>query len=126
MKFERLPVLPELFGYARLASLPIQKLFPAWERAHFKLLRKYMGSFMVTNVGTLGVTACHGQLVKPSISALIVLAMRDDVRVVDGKPEVTKVLPLALEFDHKLADAGNASQFLKDIKRNLEQPEERL
>ena len=126
MKFERLPVLPEVLSYARLASLPLQKLIPAWERAHFKLLRKYMGSFMVTNVGTLGVTACHGQLVKPSIAALIVLALRDDVVVEDGQPRVRKVLPVALEFDHKLADAGNASGFLKDIKRNLEQPEERL
>ncbi len=126
MKFERLPVLPELLGYARLASLPIQKLLPAWERAHFKLLRMFMGSFMVTNVGTLGVTACHGQLVRPSVAALIVLALRDEVRVIDGQPVVTRVLPLALEYDRKLADAGMASEFLKDIKRNLEQPEERL
>jgi pyruvate/2-oxoglutarate dehydrogenase complex dihydrolipoamide acyltransferase (E2) component len=124
LRFERWPLLPKLLGYARLASLPLQQWVPAWERTHFDLLRRFMGSFMVTNVGTLGVTACHGQLVKPSIAALVVLALREDVELVDGQPRRRRVLPLALEFDQKMADAGNAARFLAAIKRNLEQPEQ--
>lgn len=124
LRFERLPLLPELLGHALIASMPLQKWVPGWERRRFALERRFMGSFMVTNVGTLGVTACHGQLVKPSIAALVVLALREDVEVVDGQPRLRRVLPLGLEFDQKMADAGDAARFLAAIKRNLEQPEQ--
>ncbi len=123
LRFHRLPLLPRLLAAVRTWSIPVRDFVPAWERKHFDLLRKFIGSFMVTNVGTLGVTACHGQLVKPSLAALIVLAIREDVEIRDGKPASRKVLPLALEFDHKMADATNAARFLKVIKRNLEEPE---
>jgi len=97
--------------------------FPKWEKRWFDIQHKYIGSFMVTNMGTLGVIDCHGQLVKPSIAALLVLSMKEVVDMVDNSPVSRKYLGLALEFDHRVVDAGEAGRFLQKIKRNLEEPE---
>jgi len=98
-------------------------LFPAWEKRWFEIQHRYIGTFMVTNMGTLGVIDCHGQLVKPSIAALLVLSTRDVVSIVDNKPLSRKYLGLALEFDHRVVDAAEAGRFLQKIKRNIEEPE---
>ncbi len=97
--------------------------FPKWEKRWFEIQHKFIGTFMVTNMGTLGVIDCHGQLVKPSIAALLVLSSKDIVEIVDGKPVNRKYLGLALEFDHRVTDAGEPGRFLSTIKRNLEEPE---
>ena len=98
-------------------------LVPPWQKRWFDLQHRVIGTFMVTNMGTLGVVDCHGQLVKPSIGALLVLAAKDVVELRDGTPVAKKVLPLALEFDNRVAELGQAGAFLAAIKRNLEEPE---
>lgn len=124
LRFHRLPLLPRISGGVTDLYRAVQPWLPPLERLAFRMSHKVIGTFMVTNLGSLGVTACHGQLVKPSIAALLVLAIREDVVYApDGTPAVRKVLPLALEFDHKVADAGFSSRFLADIKKNLENPE---
>lgn len=97
--------------------------FSRWEKRWFDIQHKYIGTFMVTNMGTLGVIDCHGQLVKPSIAALLVLSTRDVIEVVENRPVIKKYLGLALEFDHRVIDAGGAGRFLTTIKRNIEEPE---
>jgi pyruvate/2-oxoglutarate dehydrogenase complex dihydrolipoamide acyltransferase (E2) component len=104
------------------ASRRLRPLVPSWERRWFNLQHKMIGTFMVTNMGTLGVIDCHGQLVKPSIGALLVLAVREAVEVKDGAPAVTKHLPLALEFDNRIVETHEAGAFLAAIKRNIEEP----
>lgn len=101
----------------------LRPYFPLWEKRWFDIQHRFIGTFMVTNMGTLGVIDCHGQLVKPSIAALLVLSTRDVVEIVDGKPVNKKYLGLALEFDHRVVDAGEAGRFLQVIKRNIEEPE---
>lgn len=101
----------------------VRPLFPRWEKRWFDIQHKVIGTFMVTNMGTLGVIDCHGQLVKPSIAALLVLSTKDVIEIVDEKPVNKKYLGLALEFDHRITDAGEPSRFLLTIKRNLEEPE---
>jgi pyruvate/2-oxoglutarate dehydrogenase complex dihydrolipoamide acyltransferase (E2) component len=96
---------------------------PSWENSWMKSRTEKFGTFMLTDVSGEGITACHGQLAKPYIAGLTTLAVRDDVHILDGRPEVKKVLPLVLEFDHKLTDAGASSRFLTTIRRHLEDPE---
>ncbi|MCX7959470.1 MAG: 2-oxo acid dehydrogenase subunit E2, partial [Deltaproteobacteria bacterium] len=98
--------------------------FPVWEKRWFEIQHRFIGTFMVTNMGTLGVIDCHGQLVKPSIAALLVLSSKDVAEITpEGKPVSRKYLGLALEFDHRVTDAGESGRFLATIKRNLEEPE---
>ncbi len=119
-KRKGLSTLVNLFSeFARRA----RPLIPRWEKMWFDIQHKYIGTFMVTNMGTLGVIDCHGQLVKPSIAALLVLSAKDIVEIIDGKPVNRKYIGLALEFDHRVTDAGEPGRFLATIKRNIEEPE---
>jgi pyruvate/2-oxoglutarate dehydrogenase complex dihydrolipoamide acyltransferase (E2) component len=108
-----------LFAFLRHA----RPLLPAWERNWFRVQHRIYGTFMVTNMGALGVVDCHGQLVKPSIGALLVMAVKDVVEIKDGVPVVRKYLPLALEYDGRVATAEQAGALLAEIKRNLEEPD---
>jgi pyruvate/2-oxoglutarate dehydrogenase complex dihydrolipoamide acyltransferase (E2) component len=104
-------------------SRRVRPLVPPWDRRWYAWQHRVMGTFMVTNMGTLGVIDCHGQLVRPSIGALLVLAVREVVEVEDGAPVVRRYLPLALEFDNRVAETAQAGAFLAAIKRNIEEPE---
>jgi pyruvate/2-oxoglutarate dehydrogenase complex dihydrolipoamide acyltransferase (E2) component len=97
--------------------------FPAWEKRWMRERAEQSGTFMVTDVSGEGLTACHGQLYQPFIAGLTALAVRDDISFRDGIPAARKVLPMVLEFDHKLADAGPSSRLLSTIRRHLEEPE---
>jgi pyruvate/2-oxoglutarate dehydrogenase complex dihydrolipoamide acyltransferase (E2) component len=97
--------------------------FPAWEARWMRERAEQSGTFMVTDVSAEGLTACHGQLYQPFIAGLTTLAVRDDLSFRDGVQAVKKVLPMVLEFDHKLADAGPSSRLLSTIRRHLEEPE---
>ena len=104
----------------------LRALVPAWESRWLMEQHKRLGAFMITDVSGEGVTACHGQLTAPHLAGLAMLAIRDDVVVENGTPRTRRMLPLALEFDHKLADAGASSRFLVQIKAALEAPEKAL
>jgi pyruvate dehydrogenase E2 component (dihydrolipoamide acetyltransferase) len=121
--FHRLPLLPRITGAMADLTRWLRPRFPGWERRFLQWQHQAIGTFMVTNMGTLGISACRGQLVRPSISALLVMAARDEVRAEAGRPVARKVLPLGLEFDPRVADDAAAARFLADIRRNLEDPE---
>jgi pyruvate dehydrogenase E2 component (dihydrolipoamide acetyltransferase) len=122
-RLERVPILAGVVAAAQEIGRAARAYIPAADNRRLAKQRESNGSFTVNDVHMHQVTAMHGQLAAPSIAALHVLGIRDDIAVNDGRPAVRKVLPLALDFDHKLADAGTAARFLAAVKRNLEEPE---
>ncbi|MFA6033739.1 MAG: 2-oxo acid dehydrogenase subunit E2 [Myxococcota bacterium] len=117
------PLRSAAFSAAVSIARSTMPYVPPLQKRWFDLQHRMMGTFMVTNMGTLGVIDCHGQLVRPSIGALLVLAIKDVVELDDVVPIVRRYLPLALEFDNRVTDAEAASAFLLEIKRNIEEPD---
>ncbi|MBI5529058.1 MAG: 2-oxo acid dehydrogenase subunit E2 [Deltaproteobacteria bacterium] len=122
-RLERVPIVAGVVAAAQEIARAARAFVPAADERWLAKQRERAGSFTINDIHAHHVTAMHGQLASPSIAALGVLGIRDDVVVTDGRPVTRKVLPLALDFDHKLADAGTAARFLAAIRRNLEEPE---
>lgn len=81
------------------------------------------GTFTITNIGS----ARSGWFATPVINypeaAILGTGMiQDMVLPIDGKPEVRKVLPLSVSFDHRVLDGAEAAFFTKSIKEHLEDP----
>ncbi|MFA6034948.1 MAG: 2-oxo acid dehydrogenase subunit E2 [Myxococcota bacterium] len=115
-----------VMAVAQNARQGLRALVPSWESRWLREQHRTLGAFLITDVSGEGVTACHGQLTAPHLAGLAMLAIRSDVVVESGVPRTRRVLPLALEFDHKLADAGASSRFLVQIKAALEAPEKAI
>jgi pyruvate dehydrogenase E2 component (dihydrolipoamide acetyltransferase) len=115
-----------LLGAAMFAGGGLRRVvrsrLPSLEKRWLESEHKKLGGFMVTDVSEAGVTACHGQLTQPLVSSLTMLAIKDEVSTEKGAIRVRRMLPLALEFDHKLLDAGGSSRFLSEIRGLLESP----
>lgn len=82
------------------------------------------GTIQVTNPGTLGVQDCKAMLFFGNrMGCLRVMAMEQEpVLGDDGQVRFRKVLPMGLDYDQRLCDAGPAALLLADIRRNLENP----
>ena len=74
----------------------------------------------LSNFGMFG--GRHAQLVvlPPQVAILGAGRVREAVRVRDGKPAVTRVLPLSLTFDHRAVMGGEAARFLASVIGDLE------
>lgn len=125
-RLEEIPFLAGAAAAVQALARAAAARIPALENRLFERHRRITGTFPVNDVHASKVTAMHGQLAYPHLAGLSVLGLRDDVVVKDGAPSVKKILPLALEFDHKLIDAGAGAKLLAAVKRNLEEPEGRL
>jgi len=101
----------------------LRSRLPVLERRWLRAEHQKLGGFMVTDVSSDGVTACHGQLTQPLLSSLTMLAIKNEVSTENGIVRIKKMLPLALGFDHRLLDAGGSSRFLTEIRNLLESPE---
>jgi pyruvate dehydrogenase E2 component (dihydrolipoamide acetyltransferase) len=80
------------------------------------------GSFTITNVGAIGGTGMVPMINHPE-SAILGMAKAAQKPIVrDGKIEIGLILPLALSFDHRIADGAEAAYFLRHIISRLEEP----
>lgn len=125
-RIEEIPLLAGAAAAVQALARAATSRIPALEDRIFERHRKVVGTFPVNDVHDSKVTAMHGQLAYPHFAGLSILGLRDDVVVQGGAPRVRRVLPLALEFDHKLVDAGVGAKFLAAVKHNLEDPEGHL
>ncbi len=82
------------------------------------------GTFTISNLGMFGVDGFFAIITPPQSSILSVGALQQRPVVRDGKIEVGTVTTLGLSVDHRVLDGVKASQFLGEIKRLLEDPEE--
>jgi pyruvate dehydrogenase E2 component (dihydrolipoamide acetyltransferase) len=94
-----------------------------WRR---ELLRRRRGTFLITNVGPAGIMRMEGPIVSPDILHLMITATRQTPVMVDGKVQTRPLMPLVAKFDCRATSAVQAARFLKDVKRNLEDPEHLL
>jgi pyruvate dehydrogenase E2 component (dihydrolipoamide acetyltransferase) len=82
------------------------------------------GTFTVTNLGAYDVES-FAPVINPPHCAILGLGRIDYKPVAHGKDVVARPSTLlTLVFDHRIIDGVPAAKFLRDIKRNLEDPEE--
>ncbi len=74
-----------------------------------------MGSFTVTNVGTLGVERFTPVLTAPQTGVLGVCALTKRIKTMGDDDIVYPVIPLALTFDPRAMSTANAAKFLRDL-----------
>jgi pyruvate dehydrogenase E2 component (dihydrolipoamide acetyltransferase) len=87
-----------------------------------ELERLQGGTFTITNVGAIGGTGMVPMINHPE-SAILGMAKAAQKPVVrEGKIEIGLILPLALSFDHRIADGAEAAYFLRHIIARLEDP----
>ena len=82
------------------------------------------GTFTISNLGMFGVEHFYAIITPPQSSILSVGGIQQRPVVRDGQIEVGSVIHLGLSVDHRVVDGVKASQFLAEIKRLLETPEE--
>jgi pyruvate dehydrogenase E2 component (dihydrolipoamide acetyltransferase) len=81
------------------------------------------GTFTITNYGALGGIYGTPIINYPEVAILGVGKIKDMPVVRDGKIAVRKMLHLALSFDHRVVDGGEAARFLNTVIARLEDPD---
>ncbi|NWF93727.1 MAG: 2-oxo acid dehydrogenase subunit E2 [Syntrophaceae bacterium] len=81
------------------------------------------GTFTITNYGALGGIYGTPIINYPEVAILGVGKIKDTPVVREGKIEIRKILPLALSFDHRVVDGGEATRFLNTVIARLEDPD---
>ena len=81
------------------------------------------GTFTVSNYGSIGGTFATPILNPPQVGLLGLGRACDQPVARDGGLRVEKVLPLSLTFDHRVVDGATAQYFLRELVRNLEDPD---
>jgi len=81
------------------------------------------GTFTITNYGALGGIYGTPIINHPEVAILGVGKIKDMPVVKDGKIEIRKILHLALSFDHRVVDGGEAARFLNTVIARLEDPD---
>jgi len=80
------------------------------------------GTFTITNIGAIGGTSMSPMINYPECAILGMAKATDRPVVRQGKIEIGTILPLALSFDHRIADGAEAAYFVRHIIERLEDP----
>lgn len=96
------------------------------ERWLYERHRELMGTFLISNLGKLGVSDVASPIVTPSIVQMNVSSIEKKAVLKDGDVVQVNVLKLIGKLDHRITDVAQTVRFLKDVKKNLEEPEEGL
>ncbi len=82
------------------------------------------GTFTISNLGMFGVDSFYAIITPPQSSILSVSAIQRRPVVRDDEITIGTLTTLGLSVDHRVLDGVKAAQFLKEIRRLLENPEE--
>ncbi len=74
----------------------------------------------LSNFGMLGGEFAALVVTPPQVAILGAGRISDTCLAIDGKPEIRRVLPLSLTFDHRAVTGGEAARFLAAVKTDLE------
>ena len=74
----------------------------------------------LSNFGTISGRYATPVVVPPTVCILGSGAVTQDVVAVNQQPEVHKILPLSLSFDHRAVTGGEAARFLDKVIKQLE------
>lgn len=81
------------------------------------------GTFTISNYGSIGGLYATPILNPPQVALLGLGRAGDRAVAVEGALKVEKTLPLSLTFDHRVVDGATAQHFLRNVVRNLEDPD---
>ena len=81
------------------------------------------GTFTITNVGSVGAIFSVPIINPPQVAIMGVHRIKDMPVVVDGKIRIGKVMGVSLAFDHRVADGAEATLFMNEVIRHLEDPD---
>ncbi|MBV9079861.1 MAG: 2-oxo acid dehydrogenase subunit E2 [Elusimicrobia bacterium] len=73
------------------------------------------GTFTISNQGSLGGTHFTPVVYTPQVAILGLGRARWQVVVQDGKTAQRLIMPMALSYDHRVVDGGNAVRFTNDL-----------
>ena len=92
--------------------------------SRFGVVKDEFGSAMVSNAGSLGVSAAMAPLVPFSRTPMVVLVGQVEERVVaeEGKAVVRPMLTLGVTFDHRFMDGFQGGEMIKICRGFLEDP----
>lgn len=80
------------------------------------------GTFTITNIGPIGGTGMVPMVNYPEVAIIGMARAAEKPVVRDGQIVVRSIMPLALSFDHRVADGAEAAMFLRHIAACLEDP----
>jgi len=92
----------------------------------YKKHREALGTFLISNLGKLGVNDVASPIVTPSIVQMNVSSLEKKRIIENGVLREITIIKLIGKLDHRITDVAQTARFLKDIKKNLEGPEEGL
>jgi pyruvate/2-oxoglutarate dehydrogenase complex dihydrolipoamide acyltransferase (E2) component len=84
------------------------------------------GTFSITNSGTFGSLFFTPIINQPEVAILGTGKIAETPVVQDGAIVIRKIMYLCLSYDHRVVDGAPAVQFLRAVKRRLEQCKEHL
>lgn len=98
----------------------------SWGLSIFGLDSDSFGSFLITNIGTLGLDGGYPALLPSSnISFVLVLGgVQKKPVVVDDEIVIRRMLQLNIVMDHRISDASHGGKLLRNIKYFTKHPEE--
>ncbi|HAR66084.1 MAG TPA: branched-chain alpha-keto acid dehydrogenase subunit E2, partial [Lentisphaeria bacterium] len=80
------------------------------------------GTFTISNLGGIGGTGFTPIVNWPEVAILGVARSQQQTIWVDGQPQPTTAMPLALSYDHRVIDGADGARFLRWICQALENP----
>ncbi len=110
--------------YKNLGELSVEIKSLATRAREGKLEKQeYMGgSFTISNLGMYGVTEFSAIINPPQAAILAVAGIEEKVLLKEGKIIPGKVMRVTLSADHRVIDGAGAAEFLKTLKKHLENP----
>jgi pyruvate dehydrogenase E2 component (dihydrolipoamide acetyltransferase) len=84
------------------------------------------GTFTISNLGMFGIDHFYAIITPPQASVLSVSRVRSEPVVVDGEIRIGQRMTFGLACDHRVLDGARGAQFLAELKRIAEHPEELL
>jgi len=81
------------------------------------------GTFTITNVGSAGAMYSVPIINPPQVAIMGIHRIKDIPVVQDGKVVAGKVMGISLAFDHRVVDGAEATYFMNEIIKHLEDPD---
>lgn len=84
------------------------------------------GSYVISNIGTLGLETGYPSLMPMANMALVFIigGSKKTPVVVNDNIEIRSILNISVAFDHRVADASHGGKLLRYLKEVLSKPEE--
>ncbi len=117
------PVVRDVAGKSVLdLALELQQLAAQAENRELPPEQLQGSSFTLTNFGGFGGSFATPVINYPNVGILGFGSISEKPWVVDGEIVIRRILPLSLTFDHRVLDGAEATRFLVQVGRYLEDP----